>query len=150
MAKEPFLLVRRGPALFAVDDYTRERLMRLKEGEALRYHPPKRARNPRQHALYWALIGLLFENQSHYKTKEQVSNVIKVGVGHCTTVQRRDGSIIHIPDSIAFSEMSQEEFEVFLDAVLDFAAQEIVPHISSKALRREVELLITGQPSWAA
>lgn len=109
----------------------------------------KRPRNVRQHRLYWALVTLLHENQSRYATPEELSDVIKCAVGHCTVVVKTDGTEIRIPKSISFSKMDQDSFRVFFDRVIELAVTRIIPGLSRDDLRREV-LEMVGERQEAA
>lgn len=85
----------------------------------------KRARNPRQHALYWATINSMFENQNHparYVTVEQFHVAVKMALGWYDE-QEVKGRTVTIPRSTSFANMAPDEFEPMLEKVLDLAAR---------------------------
>lgn len=99
----------------------------------------KRTRNPRQHALYWATISTLFENQNHparYLTLEQFHVAVKMALGWYdeTTIK---GRTVTIPRSTSFANMPPSEFEPMLEKVLDLAAR--VMSSDRDTIRAEME-----------
>lgn len=134
-------------ALRPADDTAKAELAKLKHGQTVRVEW-KRLRNPRQHALYWALIGLVFEHQERYATRDQLHNAIKVAVGYCDEVEGRGGRTIAIPKSIAFGNMDQGAFEEFLNAVIRLVCTRILPNTDDADLRAELEAMV-GQESAA-
>lgn len=128
-------------ALRPVDDQGEE-VLRGIPNDAIVKVAVKRARNPRHHRLYWALLSLLYENQSRYATVEELSDAIKCAVGHCTVIAGTDGREIRIPKSISFAKMDQDEFRRFFDRVVDLAVTRILPGIDEADLRREIEEMV--------
>lgn len=76
-------------------------------------------RSQRQHRMYWALIGLVLDNQDYFQSKDQLSHYIKLKIGHVDIVKYKD-EVIEIPKSISFSSTKQEEFNSFIDRAIDF------------------------------
>lgn len=102
----------------------------------------KRARNPRQHALYWATINSMFENQNHparYLTVEQFHVAVKMALGWYDE-QDVKGRTVTIPRSTSFANMAPDEFEPMLNLLLDLAAR--VMGTSPEAVRDHVNELV--------
>lgn len=123
-----------------IDDLGRERLRKIKLGDLVTADI-KQPRNVRRLQLYWALIQKVYENQQRFKSPENLSDALKVYVGHCEALKLRDGTIVQAPKSIAFANMEEPEFAMFLDRVIDVVATEIIPNLDRTALRDELETM---------
>lgn len=99
----------------------------------------KQPRNPAHHAKFFALLNLIFKNQSHYRTQDEMLDAIKVYVGHCDFMYLRDGSTVARPKSISFARMDQLAFNDFYGRVVDIVCQYIVPDLDKEDLKRELE-----------
>lgn len=93
-------------------------------------------RNPRAHALAFALARCTMENlpekytQWHQALKDNPHRVpylfikaLELEIGEADPVQRADGTIDMIPRSIAFDEMSEEEFQPLMTMLTRQAAK---------------------------
>lgn len=127
-------------ALRPIDGQGEEYLKNLKDGEIVRAEP-KRARNPKQHALYWAAINLCFDHQDTYATPDQLHNAIKVALGYCDMLETKTGKIA-IPKSIAFGNMPQDEFAAFFDRFVALICTRIMPNTDDAEFRHELEAMI--------
>ena len=128
---------RLGGSLEPVDDIGRESLAKIAAGDLVRADV-KRPRNLAHHRKYWALISMIYANQTRYRSPEELNDAIKVHVGHCTLMTLRDGTEVRIPKSIAFHAMDQAEFEAFYERVIDVVVSEIIPGLSREDLKREL------------
>lgn len=135
---EVFICVNRLGSLVPVDQHGRDAMAKVKIGSQVQVEV-KRARNPKQHRLYWALINLIHGQQSRYTTHDQLSNALKCAVGWCDEIELKDGRIMAIPKSIAFANMKQAEFEQFFDAVIKLVITKILPGVKEADLRSELE-----------
>ena len=79
------------------------------------------ARNPKQLSLWWCLCALVCEAED-IPTPKQVSNDLKIALGHVDTHVDRMGDVHLIPKSIAFESMSQEEFDQLFKAAINVIA----------------------------
>lgn len=132
---------RLAPYLVPADEQAEEEVRKLKPGQATLVEV-KRARNERQHKLYWTLIGAIFDHQTKYATRIDLSDAIKVAVGHCEEVGQRGNQIIVRPKSIAFANMPQQQFEDFFDRVIKLVCERIIPGTSDADLRAHLEELV--------
>lgn len=132
-----FLVQRTFNTLKAVDDQGREALSKIKPGKFVLVEV-RQARNPRQHALYWALVDLIYQHQSRYATNQQVSNALKVAVGCCDEMRNKHGEIVAVPRSIAFGNMPQDEFEQFLIQAIKYTVENFLP-VTEGVLRAQLE-----------
>ena len=103
----------------------------------------KEPRNAKQLRLYWALVNLIFPYQSRYLSPEKLSSALKKAVGAYDEIMCLDGTKITEVHSISYSAMSNEEFKVFLDRVMEVIVTVVIPGTAKEDLRRELEE-ITG------
>lgn len=132
---------RLAPYLVPADEQAEEEVRKLKPGQATMVEV-KRARNERQHRLYWALIGVIFDHQSRYATRQDLSDALKVAVGHYEEVGKRGEHVIVRPKSIAFANMAQADFEQFFERVVTFVCANIIPGTSDNELRAHLEDMV--------
>lgn len=125
-----------------VDDRGRDLLSKLKLGFHYQVEI-KRPRNLQQLKLYWSLIHLVFENQTRYLTEDDLSDALKIAVGHCDNLILPDGRIAPRPRSISFAKTEQDQWQAFLSAVIVLVRDTFLPTLSEGDLRRELET-ITG------
>ena len=102
----------------------------------------KKPRNSAHHRLYWALIGIVHQNQNRYETAEHLHTALKIAAGHYYILTMPNGNEYKIPRSIAFDKMDQTEFGAFYDRVCDIVAKHFLPGVSVEALKAEVEQMI--------
>lgn len=124
-----------------VDQAGFDALMKFKNDEQLQVIF-KRARNPRHHRLYWALMALIHPQQDTYTTIEQLSNAVKCAVGWCDKVELTSGMIMAIPRSISFANMKQDEFDQFFEKVVQLVITKILPGVDREDLRNRLDDMI--------
>lgn len=76
---------------------------------------PKRSRSLKQLNLYWAVLAEVVSATDAWATARHLHDAILMDLGYRTVVQRLDGKKYWIPDSIAFSNMKQDEFNEYTD-----------------------------------
>lgn len=81
------------------------------------------ARNVKQLHMWWALCGLLAENDRDYDTKESASDGLKIALKHVETFLDRTGKLHIWPKSIAFESLTQEEFYPLFKAAIAKVAE---------------------------
>ena len=135
------LLTRSISGLKAADLRAAEELSKIKPGQEVRCEI-RRVRNPKQLRLYWALIDACWQHQDRYAAKQDLSDVIKVAVGHSDQVVTKSGEVVARPKSIAFGNMPQDAWEDFFSRVIEFVCQRIIPGTSDADLRAHLEELV--------
>jgi hypothetical protein len=69
--------------------------------------------------LYWAIMHHVFHNDRFgYASPEKISGALLVDAGVCSPERRLSGEIVMVPDSIAFSNMSEAVFRPYFDRAL--------------------------------
>jgi hypothetical protein len=140
-----FLMQKHLGRLQAVDDVGQQYLSKIRQGETFLVEI-KRARNPRQHRLYWALCGIVADNSDKYQDAEQVSMALKIATGHVIPhINPADGRTYWIPKSIAFHAMPQDEFAPFFDKCIAIVASRFLPGVTDAELRAELESMTQGR-----
>lgn len=137
------LMEKRSNGLKPIDQDGIDALAKVKNGKILLVQA-RGTRNPKQHRLFWKLMDIIHEHQDRYATREQVSDAIKIAVGYYDELPLVNGQMTKIPKSISYGSMTQEEFTQFFDKVIELTARDIIPNISEKALRDELERMIGG------
>ena len=97
----------------------------------------KQPRNPDHHKKFFALLNLIYSNQEHYKSTDEILDAFKFAVGHTKKIKTRRG-VIEVPLSISFSAMSQDEFAAFYDKAVDFVCTEVIPGLQREDLAKEL------------
>lgn len=97
-------------------------------------------RNGAQHRLYWAVMARVADNVEGL-TAKGVSDVVKLLTGHVERIQTLQG-IVEVPASIAWSKLSQADFDAFMDRAFDMIRRRWLPHMSNAALRAELTEMV--------
>ena len=135
MASE-FLALRRLNSLRPTDEAGEEILRRI-PADAILSVRISRPRNPRHHAKFFAMLGLILKNQDHYKSIDELLDVCKLQIGHCKTIQTRRGPE-RTPLSISFAAMDQTQFDGFYDRAVDWVLTDVIPGLRRAELDAEV------------
>lgn len=140
------LVVKSLGALRPVDEAGEAVLRHLGQGEIVTVEL-KRERNIRHHRKLFAALQIVLENQTHYKSVEDILDVAKLRTGHCRTVMTRDGEV-KIPESISFAAMDQDAFNTFYNRICGWLVTEVIPGLKRGDLDAEVEaqLMAFGAP----
>jgi len=117
-----------------------EMLGKIKHDDLVRVEI-KRPRNARHHRKFWALIGLVAENQEHYRNAEEVCTAFKFAIGHYDEqrfVVAGETYLHRQPKSISFAKMDQAQFEDFYNRAVEFLIKEVIPGLDRADLEREL------------
>jgi len=132
---------RLAPYLVPASTEAEEEMKKLKPGQAVLVEV-KRARSPQQLRLWWALMGVIFEHQETYPTREAVSDAFKCWLGHCDELRLKDGRTAVKPKSIAFGNLPQAEWEQLFDAAIKLVCDRVIPGTTDADLRRHLEDMV--------
>jgi len=80
----------------------------------------RRPRNPAHHRKLFALLGLLADNREEFANTDDALLGLKAVLGHGTwkKLHPKAEREVFVPDSIAFENMAQEEFEAFYEQAI--------------------------------
>lgn len=130
--------------LFAVDDLSFDELMKV-PSEKTSLVNAKSPRNPKHHALAWALATKLAEACDWLHDAEDAMTYLKVRARHVTWVTNpMTGEAIARPKSIAFASLDQVHFARVFDRFVWIITNEILPGIEEDALRAEILKMVEG------
>lgn len=102
------------------------------------------ARNVKHHRKFFAMLGVIYENQTRYPTSSHLLAVIKILTGHYDVFPVR-GKETFFVKSINFAAMDQIEFESFYNHAVNIILQEIIPGLDKQDLENRVlEILGDG------
>lgn len=85
---------------------------------------------------FFAMIDVIYENQSHY-SKDELVNLCKIRAGHVVYCKTKDG-IERWPSSISFAKLEQSKFNDFYDRAVDWVCAEVIPGLDKGCLSDEV------------
>lgn len=135
--------------LSPVGDEAARVMSRMKLGDVVQVdiHRPRRHKSL---ARWWRLCELVADNSEAIKSKEQASDLIKILSGHCTTVaSQATGEYWQVPDSIAFSRLSEDEFQEVWRRAVHAVTEHILPGVTEAEIEAEILNLI-GASNWSA
>jgi hypothetical protein len=135
------IMVKRLGALRPADDASEEFLNGLPPGELIKVKI-SRSRNLQQHRKFYALLQIVFQNQSIYPTIDALLAVIKITLGHCDIVKLPDGQMAPVVKSISFASMPQDDFNRFYSQTVDLVLQHFLAGIERTELEREIYQLV--------
>ena len=87
----------------------------------------RKARNPRHHRLFFALLKKFLDNTEGWNDVEEVLDAVKFSTGHVRRVMRLDRrtgeeSYHIVPKSINFASMDQLKFRAFFERAAEWLA----------------------------
>ena len=139
MDKRP-LYIKRTPDGFApADRNAQDIMMRYPVGATLQADI-KKARNVKQHRLYWTLVNTICDNLNNVKP-ETLHALIKLRTGHVEVIKTEQG-IVEVPGSISFHAMDQGEFAAFFNRAVDFIESDVIPGLNKDDLTRELHTMM--------
>lgn len=122
--------------LRAADVRAEEFLAKVKFGDLVMLEA-KRPRNIAHHAKFFAMLQKIFENQSHYKSVDDILDAFKFAVGHTRKIKTARG-VIEVPLSISFASLDQDQFNEFYDKAVDFVCSDVIPGLQKEDLAKEL------------
>lgn len=126
-----------GGVLMPADEEAIEALTKIKNGDSVLIEY-KRNRNPKFHRKMFALLKLIFENQSVYETQEELRREMMLKAGRYSKHFTTKGVTLYIPDSMSFDSMDQDEFEELYKAFIDIGLQHFLTNMDREQIEREL------------
>ena len=127
-------------ALIPIDDEGEKVLRGIKAGDVVEINLT-RPRNVKLLRLYWVMVGLVLENQSMFATKEELSDALKMEVGHYERRVSFDGAAYTVPKSISMTKMDEDAFRLFFQRCLDVVFAKILPRCDNRAFKEEIFMI---------
>lgn len=135
------LLARRGLSLVPVTPHARKEIEKIAEGGDILV-TIARARSGRQNSLYWSFIAKVAEGCG-YDSAQTLHNQVKAALGYADLMQTLDGKVITVLRSTSFDDMEPEQFNEFFNKAIDLLCRDLLPHLSSDELKREIAEMIS-------
>lgn len=137
------LLLRKTLNGFApADEFSVEASKRFKVGETYRGEIVK-PRSRKTLGRYWVLCQMILDNTEMFRSKEQVSDYLKIRTGHSTSiVARKTGELFHVANSIDFDTLDEAEFADLWQRVCDVVVEDILPGITQAEIENEMAKLV--------
>lgn len=120
--RAPIMLRRVRSGLTPVTAFDAEMLDSISMGSDVEVRIKQRRSLP-QLRLYWSVLHKVIGATDAYPTAERLHDALKMATGHTVPVRRLDGTLVHIPDSVAFSKMSQGEFQVYFNKAMQLLTE---------------------------
>ena len=92
---------------------------------------------------YWVLCEMILDNTEMFRSKKQVSDYLKIRIGHSTSIiAKSSGEIFMIPDSINFDALDEVEFADVWRRVCEVVCQDILPGITPLEVENEIAKIV--------
>lgn len=139
-------MAKRLGGLHAVDEEGEKVMRKLGLGEIVTVDVV-RPRNGAFHNKFFAMMNIIYRNQSYYQSLDVLLQVCKLRTGHYETIETATEQY-KIPKSISFANMDDLEFAGFYDRACDWVIKEVIPGLDRQGLDEEVrnQLLSFGSP----
>lgn len=117
--KEIYLVKQLNGSLIPAYDSDKEMLSSIKVGEIYKYKFSK-PRNIKFHRKFFALINLVYHNQDHYTSADDLRHDLTIESGFFELrVNKFTGEEVKVAKSIAFASMDEVEFSSLYSKFLD-------------------------------
>lgn len=116
-----FWLTRKDNGLFPDSEESVAAFASVPFGKSLRCEV-KQPRSAGRHKLYWALCARIAGGIG--RQSEEVSDLLKIACGHCTTIKSKTMGTIKLPKSIAWHKMDETEFRDFFERAVQVIYEE--------------------------
>jgi len=138
------VLKRVGNALVPVDDEGISFVNATKHGREIMCEV-NRARNPRQHRLFFAILKFIVEH-TEIESIEAAKSAIKVATGQADPViDANTGETKLVLRSISYESMPQDEFRVFFNDAINVITTRWMPEgAAADAVRNEIVAMVDG------
>jgi hypothetical protein len=123
-------------ALVPDDDASAELIRKIPLGEPIAVRVI-RSRSLPQHRLFFSILSHVAE-ATEWGTAERLLVALKIRLGRYDLCKLPSGKAVPVPQSISFDALSQDAFQEFMDKALIVICDEILPHMSTDDLIREV------------
>ncbi len=100
------------------------------------------ARNPKQHALLFAMLNLMVDH-AEFPNTEAALLALKLATGHVDyIVIDKEGTQHMVPKSISYANMTGPAFAAWFESAVQVVATQWIPGVKSDELRAELEQMV--------
>lgn len=140
MATE-ILLYRKLDHLVPDNPVSMESIQRLPHGAVVKA-TISQPRNVQFHRKFFALVDLIFKNQSKYATRDDVLEAMKIAVGYYHLIPSPLGPV-PVTHSISFAKTDEMKFQEFTGKVFEWVVNDVIPGVRKEDLQARL-LDLTG------
>lgn len=133
-----------GGVLRPASNPTLDRWSKWKDGTLVQV-TVNRPRHANRLRLYWALCSRIADALGNV-TAENVSDILKIETGHCKIIKGKTDTW-RVPQSISFTQMSEDQFKEFLARAVQIIAEQWLPALPPSEGRAAVENILFEEGS---
>lgn len=114
-----------GGALWPEDEKSAEMIRKIPRHASV----PVRLLRDRNHeslALYWRVLERVVAATGRWHCAEELHLALKIATGRISEIQLVTGRRVLVPESVAFDQMSQDEFQRYFDAAMRVICDEVM------------------------
>ena len=134
-------LMRRNAGFFPESPIDEDNLKRIKPGQTIEVEY-KKPRNPQFHRKFFALLGVVLDNQDRHDSIDSLLIELKLQMAHYDLHVTMGGKSIYIPKSIAFHRMDDDEFAKFYDRALTVILKRFIQGATAAEINRQVDEIV--------
>lgn len=123
--------------LAITDDEGSAVLKKLKPSEEV-WCEIKKARNPKHHRQYFALLHLVFENQERYRHFEHFRKAVQIAAGHVDELITLTGEVVLIPKSVDYASLDEIEFSKVFSETMAVCCDSFLQGVDQRFVLDEV------------
>jgi hypothetical protein len=124
------------------DEMSVENAKRFKVGEVYRADVVK-PRSRKTLGRWWVLCQMILDNSELFRSKEMVSDYLKIRAGHSTSiVSKSTGEIFHVANSIDFDSLDETQFQDLWQRVCDVVVADVLPGITQHEIEYEIQKIV--------
>lgn len=122
--RAPLFAVKRPGALVPASAIDAEVFDRIANGSEIEI-TVKQRRSSKRLRFYWCVLGAVVDATGRWNSKEDLSDALKMACGITELRHPLKGAPYLMPDSVAFSRMSESDFSAFVDRAFAMLAERI-------------------------
>jgi hypothetical protein len=124
------------------DDASVDASKRFTVGETFRAEVVK-PRSRKTLGRYWVLCQMILDNSESFRSKEQVSDFLKLRTGHTLSITAKStGEVFEVPSSIDFDTLDETQFAELWQRVCDVVVADIMPGITQHEIEYEIGKIV--------
>jgi hypothetical protein len=122
--------------LIPADDESFKLFNSLDLGQEISFeYKVKRQRSYQYHKLYFAMLKAVLQNQQHYKTIDNLHEVVKFRSGYYETIIPLKGEPFIVTKSLSFDKMDRLQFDFFMKEAKTVCAELVSDEALEEILR---------------
>ena len=124
--------------LVPADESSREAVAKIGQGEIIKTSFRK-SRNYENHKRFFAFINTTFDMQEHFTEFESYRRWLVMKAGRFTACVAPNGNTMFFPESIAFDQMDEDQFQSLFSDCINVFLRELGKGMTEDELMRVIE-----------